>query len=148
MTVGKTFLAAILLLFSSLVSKAEEVTLHISHHGGDERTYFRVAREELEKIPKWEPTFNISAPLSRNEALEIARQAAKTLKVDLPPADEFTVTLQKTNPFEKELLERLPRQGCLWYYMVTFGKNLGSLKGKYTFLVTMSGAVASKAEEQ
>lgn len=134
----------ILSLFVSCPAFAEDVTLVCARWGGKDQTNFRVPREELETIPAWEPTDGKDAPLSRNQALEIARKAAAANALNLPNEAKLVISLEKTNPFEKELVERLPRRGCMWFYMVEFGGGDVSLKGKYTFLVTMSGVIASK----
>lgn len=135
----------ILLLASASSAMAEDITLVLSRWTEKEdRVWFKVPREELEKIPAWEPTDGKDAPLTRDQAVEIASKAAAAEGLDLPDVAKLTVTLEKPNPFEKDLVKRLPARGCLWFYMVRFGGGDMKVKDRYTFLVTMSGAVAAK----
>lgn len=122
---------------------AEEVTLYARSVESD-TTYFRVPREELEKIAEWDPADGKAAPLTRNQALEIARKAAAAEALELPDEAKLVIKLTKTNPFEKELVKRLPGDCCLWFYQIDFAGSSSKMESKYTFLVTMSGAVASK----
>jgi hypothetical protein len=138
---------AIYCIFSFiLVSSAcaEDITLLAGMWGKDNPIRYRVPREELEKVPKWEPTDGKDAPLTRDQAVEIARGAAAAESYQLPDDSKLTVTLKKPNPFEKKLVERLPARGCMWFYKISFGSGGSELEGKDTFVVTMSGAVAKR----
>jgi hypothetical protein len=120
------------------------VILNRSHFGGDGRMDFLVPREELPKVDPWEPVAGANAPLTRNQALEIAKKAAVAEGLDITDRSKLVISLIKTSPFEEELVKRLPPRCCRWFYLVSFKGEDASLKGKYTFLVTMSGFIASK----
>lgn len=123
---------------------AEEVILLRHYLGAKDRIEFGVPRAELEKIPDWQPRVGRPAPLTRDQALEIAQKAAASEKLEVPDLSLLVVRLEQTNRFEEDLIRSLPPTGCRWFYVVHFkGEDL-ALKGKYTFLVTMSGKVASK----
>lgn len=132
------------MILTCSATKVEDVILNRSHFGGDGRMDFLVPREELRKVRPWEPVAGTNAPLTRNQALEIARKAAAAEGLDISDRSKLVISLTKTNPFEKELVKRLPPGCCRWFYLVDFGGLDAKLQGKYTFLVTMSGTVASK----
>ena len=135
-----------LAIFCILASSAcgEDITLSRGIWGKDNPIRYRVAREELEKVPEWGPTDGKDAPLSRDAAVETARSAAAAESYKLPDESKLTVTLEKPNPFEKKLVERLPERGCMWFYRICFGGGDTKQEGKDTFIVTMSGAVAKR----
>ncbi|HEY8962333.1 MAG TPA: hypothetical protein VIM57_09020 [Luteolibacter sp.] len=124
--------------------RAEEVILLRHYLGGKDRVEFGVPRAELEKIPDWQPRAGRPAPLTRNQALEIAKKAAASEKLEVSDLSKLVVSLEQTNRFEEDLIRGLPPTGCRWFYVVEFKGGDIALKGKYTFLVTMSGAVATK----
>jgi hypothetical protein len=105
-----------------------------------------VSREELEKIPVWNPADGKPAPLTRNRALEIARQAAAAQGIILSDEIRFSVTLLHMHSSYVELLKGQPVSGCLWYYVVDFFAKT-DLPGEATFVVSMSGAVATRKIE-
>jgi hypothetical protein len=138
------YLILFLILFCS-VAKAENVILHRSYFGRADRVDFLVPREELRKVRPWEPAAGTDAPLSRSQALEIVRKAALAEGLDISDDSKLAISLTRTNPFEEELIKRLPPGCCRWFYLVNFMGEDAALKGKFSFLVSMSGAVASKA---
>ncbi|MEK7951966.1 hypothetical protein WKV53_15730 [Luteolibacter sp. Y139] len=119
---------------------AEEVTLHrIYHNPQEEKGWmdYRVERPEYVKVPEWEPMPGSEVPLSRDKAVEIAKQA--TAASGVGEKARMIVSLEATNRYEKEILKRLPQDGCRWFYVVEFRE-----EGKKSIfcVVTMSGAVA------
>jgi hypothetical protein len=132
------------LVFVSIAS-AEKLTLHCSYDlGVKDQVRFQISRDELEKVPAWEPADGTRVRLSRNQALEIARNAVSLDGLDVSDESKLTVTLRTTNRFEKELLKHLPPRCCRWFYLVQFRGDDVDLKEKFTVLVTMSGATATK----
>ncbi|MCW1924590.1 hypothetical protein OKA05_18645 [Luteolibacter arcticus] len=116
-------------------ASAEDVVLHREYSAKDGETVdYRVDAAELRKVPAWEPKAGAKPPLRRDRAVEIARQAAAS-----SGEGELKVTLCTVNRFEKDLLKRLPKDGCRWFYVVEFRKD-----GREPFrcVVTMSGTVA------
>jgi hypothetical protein len=127
------------------MANAEQIVLHRLHFPGETRPVdFVVPRAELEKVPPWEPADGEPVPTTRDQALEAARNAALREGLDVADESDLIVTLRKTNPFERNLLRRLPPRCCGWFYEVDFQGNKARLKANFTFLVTMSGAVATK----
>ena len=99
---------------------------------------FRASREELAKARDWEPGKG-KPPLSRNEALEIARKAAQAAGLQLPDKTRWLVELSRPLQDEDEIRKQLPKNVSLWFYVVTFGD---SPAGR--FVVTMSGTLAER----
>jgi hypothetical protein len=136
---------SVVCLLGSLVSSVQAEDVVVSrHYLENERVEFEVSRAEWEKVPDWQPTFGQAAPLSRNQALAAAQKAAAIEKLDVSDLSKLVISLEQTNRFEKDLVDRLPPKGCRWFYLVSFKGNDIKLRAKYTFLVTMSGAVATK----
>lgn len=135
------------LIFTCSATEAENVILNRSYFGSDGRMDFLVPREELRKVDSWEPDSSTNAPLTRDQALEIARKAAVAEGLDITDLSKLAIRLTKTNSFEEELVKRLPPGCCRWFYLVSFKGEAASLKGKFTFLITMSGVVAFKQVE-
>ena len=131
------------ILFCS-AAMAEDVILHRSYFGRVDRVDFLVPREELRKVRPWEPGSEAHAPLIRSQALEIARKAALAEGLDISDDSKLAISLTRTNPFEEDLIKRLPPECCRWFYLVDFKGEGAPFKGKFTFLVSMSGAVASR----
>ena len=124
---------------------AEDVVLlrGCSADGGP-TTDHKVAREDLESVPPWEPNPGAALPLSRDRALEAARKAAIAAGHATVATDEETsVTLQTVNRFEKDLLQRLPKKACRWFYLVEL-KPAG--KEPFRCVVTMNGTVAHRGD--
>ena len=129
-----------LLLVPALLcaAAAEEVTFHRIHSAaGDGWVDYRVERTEFEKVPKWEPKPGSKVPLSRDQAVEIAKRTAAASGAG--EKAEMAVTLETTNRYEEVLLKRLPEKGCRWFYVVEFTEK--ERKPVYC-VITMSGAVA------
>lgn len=138
------FLLCLLLTCSAI--RAEYVVLNRIHFlGADGWMDFLVPPEELRKVRPWEPGAGIDAPLSRSQALEIARKAAIAEGLDISDVSSHVISLTKMNRFEEDLIKHLPPGSCRWFYQVDFKGVDARIKGEFTFLVTMSGAVASKA---
>ena len=117
---------------------AEEIVLDRIHSAvGAGWVDYRVERAEIEKVPSWEPKTGRKAPLGRDRAVEIAKQAAAAS--GLGEKVEMIVTLETVNRYEKDILRRLPTDGCRWFYVVEFREE----KKKPVFcVITMSGVVA------
>lgn len=142
----RTSFPILCMLLTCSAIRAENVIVNRNHFpGGDGWMDFLVPREELRKVRPWEPGSGENAPLSRSQALGIARQAALAEGLDISDTSELVIRLTKTNPFEEDLIKRLPPESCRWFYLVDFKGEAARLNGKFTFLVSMSGAVASKA---
>jgi hypothetical protein len=117
---------------------AEEIVLHRIHSANGEGSVdYRIEREEIEKVPKWEPKVGSKAPLSRDQAVEIAKKTVSASEVG--EKAEMDVTLEATNRYEESIVKQLPKEGCRWFYVVGFREK----ERKPVFVVvTMSGAVA------
>jgi hypothetical protein len=126
------------------IAGAEDVIVDRLRFGGDAHMDFRVPRDELRKVRPWEPGAGTDAPLTRDQALEIARKAAVADGLDVSDSSKLVISLTKLNPFEDDLIKRFPSGCCRWFYMMHFKGRDAALKGKFTFLVSMSGAVAYK----
>ncbi len=135
-------------MISWTAARADDVVLDRIYSGGKGHMDFLVSRDELRKVRPWEPKGGTRAPLSRNQALEVARKAAATEGLDISDTSELEISLTKTNPFEDELIKRLPPGCCLWFYQIEFKGDDSSLNGRFTFLVTMSGALGIKRQER
>jgi hypothetical protein len=127
-----------LFLFPAIVlcsASAEEIVLHRIHSvNGEGSVIYRVEREEIEKVPKWEPKVGSKPPLSRDQAVEIAKRTVSAS--DVGEKAEMAVTLETTNRFEEDIVKKLPEKGCRWFYVV----ELKEKEKKPVFvLVTMSG---------
>jgi hypothetical protein len=117
---------------------AEEITLHRMHlAAGEGWVDYRVERAEIEKVPTWEPKPGSKAPLSRDQAVEIAKRTATGSGVG--EKAEMAVTLETTNRYEEALLKRLPEKGCCWFYVVEFTEKE---REPVYCVITMGGAVA------
>ena len=117
---------------------AEDVVLNRIHSAdGDGWVDHCLDRVEFAKIPEWEPMHVDKAPLSRDEAVEIAKRTASASGVG--EKAEMEVSLETLNRYEKDLLKRLPTSGCRWFYVVEFREE----KRRPVFVViAMNGAVA------
>lgn len=143
----KTAFPILYLILTCSAARAEDVILNRSYFGHEDRMDFLVPREELQKVRPWEPGAGTNAPLSRSEALEIAQKAAVVKGLDISDMSKIVISLTKTNPSEEDLIKRLPPGCCRWFYLVNFKGDDAGLKGKFTFLVSMSGTIASKVIE-
>ncbi|QJE94761.1 hypothetical protein [Luteolibacter luteus] len=100
--------------------------------------YFKVSGEELAQTAYWSPEAGVAPPLSRNQAVEIAKQAAVAQGVHVSDPAKLKVVLQY--PAEaKDMQERLGEKVSLWFYVVSFGK-----KPAEWFVVTLGGKLASR----
>lgn len=141
----KTAFCILCLILNCSASEADYVILDRIYLGRSGHMDFMVPREELRKVSPWEPGTGTDAPLSRNQALKIARDAALAEGLDISDDSKLVINLTKTNPFENDLIKHLPQKCCCWFYRVDFRGENAALKAKFTFLVSMSGAIASKA---
>lgn len=132
------------LLLTCFATKAEDVILNRNYYGSQNPMDFIVPSEELRKVRPWEPLPDANALLSRDKALEIARKAATAEGLAISDPSKLVITLTKTSQFEEALVKRLPPNCCRWFYLIDLEGGDIKLKGRYTFLVTMSGFVAAK----
>jgi hypothetical protein len=133
----KTWLLLLSVVFLCRAAAQEIVLRRIHFTGGDGWVDHCVERAEFEKVPKWEPRPGSKPPLSRDQVVEIARRTATAAGVGKKA--EMEVTLETVNRYEKDLIRRLPTDGCRWFYVV----ELREEKRKPVYVVvSMSGAVA------
>jgi hypothetical protein len=138
--------AGIAVLLSALVSGAEarDWTLYSSGVTSpeDSKTFdwacFKVPGEELAKTRDWSPVTGAAPPLSRNQAVEIAKQAAAAQGIDVSDAGKLKVVLQYPADAE-EMHESLGDRTSLWFYVVSFGKRPAEW-----FVVTLGGKLAAR----
>ena len=99
---------------------------------------YRVERAEIEKVPKWEPKVGSKPPLSRDQAVEIARRTVSASEVG--EKTEMAVTLETTNRYQEDIVKKLPKEGCRWFYVVEFREKE---RNPVFVVVTMSGVAAT-----
>jgi len=131
-----------LLFYSAFVfcsAASEEIVLHRIHSAkGGRPVNYQVERAEIEKVPKWEPKAGSKPPLGSDEAVGIAKRSS--IASGVGEKAETAVTLETTNRYEKDILKKLPEEGCRWFYVVEFREKE---REPVFVVVTMSGAVAT-----
>ena len=142
---------AILVFFLGVFTRlgAEEVKLygfgtHVTKPAAHFNISFHIPREELEKIPVWKPTLGQPAPLTRVKAVEIAKTAAISQGLAVPDDPRIQVILTTIHSNYNPETKTRPIRGCVWFYAAEFIDAKVDQPGKNTFVVTMSGALASR----
>lgn len=100
--------------------------------------HFKVPGEELAKTLDWSPVTGAASPLSRNQAVEIAKQAAAAQGIDVSDPAKLKVVLQYPED-AKDMHESLGERVSLWFYVVSFGK-----RPSEWFVVTLGGKLAAR----
>ena len=141
----------LILLIVSLRLGAEDIKVYCigwseSHSKG--QTLHQTPREELEKIPAWDPADGQRAPLTREQAVGIALKAAAAQGLSLSDDPRIVVSLEKIHPSYLTETRDHPIRGCLWFYVVKVMGEAEKLPGENAFVVTMSGALCSRKIQQ
>lgn len=98
--------------------------------------------DALAKLKDWKPGEGVPVPVTRDRAVELAKEAARldgrTEFKDL----EMSIQLMEALLFDEDTGEaiRVKRGTCLWYYLIDFNKSKGEFENQY--VVSMDGKVA------
>ncbi|HVJ45091.1 MAG TPA: hypothetical protein VM511_01820 [Luteolibacter sp.] len=97
--------------------------------------------DSLAKLKGWKPGEGVPVPVTRDRAVELAKEAARLDGRTEFKELETSVQLTEAMLFDEDTGEeiRVRKGTCLWYYMISFVKS-GKFEDQY--VVSMDGKVA------
>jgi hypothetical protein len=98
--------------------------------------------DALAKLKDWKPGEGVPVPVTRDRAVELAKEAARLDGRTEFKEIEMSVELMEARLFDEDTGEkiRVRRGTCLWHYMINFRKSEGRFEDQY--VVSMDGKVA------
>lgn len=106
------------------------------------RVRFFAELDSLREVKDWSPGQG-SVPITRDQAVKMAKQAALESGQNQFAEEEIQVELRKALPFDSDTGQeiKVPAGLCLWYYEIRF---TNSYDPEATYLVTMDGRLATR----
>lgn len=146
-------ICALLLVLPCFTATSHAQDFLIHRHmqsGGMERflphvVSYRAPKQVIASIPEWEPTEAAPAPLSRDEAVKIAKAAAAKRGTGSGPEPGIIVTLCHSR--NTDTLKSWPARSCRWFYVVVLNGDGFDPPGKYHHVILMNGTVATAEVE-
>lgn len=141
----KTILLGVLACVNLAFADKLQLTDFTAESGG--KKLYRVRHfaelDTLREVKDWNPGQG-AVPITRDQAVELAKKAAQATGRNDFPEDQLQVELREAMPFDSDTNQeiKVPAGLCLWYYEGRFSGV--AFEPESVYLVTMDGRVATR----